>query len=178
MTNEIGEADAFMDETLVQGTMSSETRWRDISTGAAANAQDGARPQKLGTVAVINHDQAQSTYAFNAFLTVAVDRDNASLTIASCSGHGTCLDGMDRGSVRFESRAPWTAAIVNEREFELSGEVVWSDRFNEQVAIPLRLTGLLRDDGGVDRLLTSFVAPASYDPSASEELLMEVPAVW
>lgn len=174
MTNEFGEAD----EPLTQGTMSSETRWRDISTGAAASETAEGRQQKLGTVAVINHDEAQSTYAFNAFLSVAVNRDDQALTIAKCSGHGTCLDGMDRGSVRFESHTAWTTAIINEREFDLTGEVVWSDRFNEQVVVPLRLSGLVRDDGGIDRLLTSFVASASYDPAASEELLMEVPAVW
>ena len=168
---------------LVQGKMSSTAKWRDITAGGASNGTgeevEGGRQLKIGTVAVIDHDDAQSTYAFNSVLTFKLDpASGRSFAVADCSGHGTCLDGMDRGSIRYRNLAPWTANLNGEGSFEVSGEVTWTDRFNEEIAIPLRLRGRVREDGGIEGLQTSLEGVAGYDPDASEALLMEVPAVW
>jgi hypothetical protein len=168
---------------LVTGKISSTAKWRDITAaGAPTGAVEGGRQLKIGTVAVIDHEDAQSTYAFNSLLTFELDTPHGepggSFAISSCSGHGTCLDGMDRGSVRYRNVAPWTATLDAEGSFDLRGEVTWTDRFNEEVGIPLRLRGRVREDGGIEGLQTSLEGVADYDPGASEALLMEVPAVW
>ena len=161
----------------VAGKMSSTTRWRDITRGDATPTDAGERMMKIGTVAIIDHDEAQSTYAFNAELTFRVDGDSGQVTVSACSGRAPCLDGMDRGSVRYASRAPWRAAIAGD-QFELGGVLSWTDRFNEDIDVGLQLSGLVREDGSIDRLKTTLEGEAVYDPDATQELLMEVPAVW
>ena len=59
---------------------------------------------------------------------------------------------------------------------------LWAERPNEPMhvgAVALFEAGpLKREDGSIDRLKTTLEGEAVYDPDATQELLMEVPAVW
>lgn len=158
--------------------MSSEAKWRDITAEGGRDCDGNNLEMKMGTVAIIDHEEAQSTYAFNAILSYVVSPSGAKVSLSSCSAHGTCLDGMDRGSVAYTSTGPWVTEVVDATAFEARGEVIWTDRFNDKVRIPLSLKGRVAATGRLDQVVTAFEGLAKYDPDAMEELLMEVPAVW
>lgn len=158
--------------------LSLNSEWvNDLAPETSDALADSGIIRDLGTIASIECDGGCSSYVLNGRLSYHLQADGRTLVVREYGGSGVPIDGLDRGPISYANRGEWTGSLGEARRFAISGDLLWSDAFNNKRVLEVTLQGTLLDDLRIAYLNTRISGLACFGDAAPTRVLVDVPAL-